>query len=182
MRFKDQAPPSAGVSPPDPAARRLAAVAFLAAITALLLPWWSVTHTTGGLLAREEVAAFRPEPPLTTTWGPWLSGILVGVAALLLFVRIAGRSDLYEPRVWRRDLLAGAFLLGAAAVSALTWPADVPAFWGGRTLHNATITDGANTTVEVALPGLGWWLVLLAALLLALAWRLARTAPPTTTK
>lgn len=122
---------------------------------------------------REEVWAFRPESPLTTTWGPWVTGFLVVAAALLLFVRIAGRSDKYEPRVWHRDLLVSGGLLAAACASALAWPAEVPSFWGGRTYTAENVT---TQVTETTMPVLGWWVALLAALLLGVAWRRARPA------
>lgn len=162
--------------------RRLAFAAFLLTVTSMLLPWWRVTWASVGGTVLEEVRLFRPVEPLTTSWGPWLTGGLVVAVALLLFLRLAARSERHEPPTWRRDLLVAAGLLGAALLSCLLWPSGIPAFWGGRTLQNETITDGANATVEAAMPGLGWWLALLAALLLALAWRRARPAPPTTTK
>lgn len=158
------------------AARRLGLAAFLLAITSLFLPWWGVTHETDVWTGAESVAPFRPEPPLTTPWGPWATGLLVVVAALLLFLRLAGRSDHYEPAVWRRDLRVCAGLVLAACASALLWPADVPSFWGGRTYQ----VDNVTTVVtEVAAPGLGWWVAAVAGILLLVAWRVAR---PTTTK
>jgi hypothetical protein len=83
--------------------RRLAIPAFLLAVTSLLLPWWRVTWSSGGVALREDVRAFRPEDPLTNTWAPWVTGIVAAIAIGLLFVRIAGRSDKHEPASWRRE-------------------------------------------------------------------------------
>lgn len=154
--------------------RPVAFAAFLLTLTSLLLAWWRVTWDAGGPSVPDDVRPFRPEPPLTTEWGPWLTGGLVVVAAMLLFVRIAARSERHEPPLWRRDLAVAAVLLAAALASALLWPAEVPSFWGGRT-YTDNLTDGEPTT-EVASPGLGWWTALVAMLLLLLARRLAR--PP----
>ena len=156
--------------------RRLAIPAFLAGVTSLLLPWWRVTWSSGGAAIRDDVRAFRPEAPLTTGWAPWATGILVAAALALLFVRSAGRSDRHEPASWRRDLAVAAVLLVAATASCLAWPADVPSFWGGRTY---TVENVTTEVTETAMPGLGWWLGLLAAALLAGAHLLAR---PTTQK
>ena len=149
--------------------RPLAIAAFLLAVTSALLAWWRVTWASAGGAIRDDVRLFRPEEPLTTSWGPWLTGALVVAAVLLLFVRIAARSERHEPPSWRRDLGVAAGLLGAALASCLLWPAAIPSFWGGRTLANETITDGANATTETAMPGLGWWLALVAVLLLLAA-------------
>lgn len=153
-----------------------AVAAFLLALTALWLPWWRVSWDDGATVVRDGVSAFRPEPPLTTAWGPWLTGALAAAAALLLFVRLAAGSRVQEPASWRRDLAVAAGLLLLAAASCLLWPRAVPSFWGGRTyaLGNAT---GPPTT-ETAMPGLGWWLALLAAALSALASWSARRAGP----
>jgi hypothetical protein len=157
--------------------RALAIAAFLAAVTALWLPWWGVAIDDGTTEGRDDVRAFRPEPPLTTAFGPWLTGLLAAAAVVLLFVRVAGDSHAHEPASWRRDLLVAAGLLAAAALSCLLWPADVPSFWGGRTYD-----AGGVRNVETALPGLGWWLAWAAALLSAGAWWKARKTPGTTAK
>jgi hypothetical protein len=148
--------------------RAFALAAFLLAVTALLLPWWLVT-LDDGTVAPERLAfrAFQPHEPWTTSWGPWLTGLLAAGAALLLFVRLAGNSHVHEPDSWRRDLAVAAALLFAAAASCLLWPDIVPSFWGGRTYHYENVT-GPSTT-ETAMPGLGWWLALLASALAGLA-------------
>jgi hypothetical protein len=152
----------------------LAVAAFLLTLTALWLPWWRVSWDDGATMVRDDVAAFRPEPPLTTAWGPWLTGIVAVAAALLLFVRLAAGSRTHEPASWRRDLAVASALLVAALLSCLLWPsAAMPSFWGGRTYVDANAT-GPSTT-ETAMPGLGWWLALLAAILLGIAaWKAHR--------
>ena len=153
--------------------RTLAFLAFLLAVTALLLPWWRVTWDDGAVELRDDVRAFRPEEPLTTSWAPWLTGGVAAAAVLLLFLRVAADSHLHEPRVWRRDLGVSAGLLLLAAASCLLWPAAIPSFWGGR-----TYTDGGVSVVETAMPGLGWWLAIAAGLLAALAfWKAGKIAP-----
>lgn len=152
--------------------RALALAAFFLLVTALLLPWWRLTVDDGTTASRLEVRAFRPSVPATTEWGPWLTGVLAAATAGLLFVRLAGNSHVHEPASWRRDLAMGAALAFAAAASCLLWPAEVPSFWGGR-----TYTDPGTgvSNVETATPGLGWWVALLAAALLAMAsWRARR--------
>lgn len=151
--------------------RPLAAAAFLLAATALLLPWWALELDDGQVRQRDAVRPFRPEPPLTTEWGPWLSGLLAAAAVLVLFVRLAAASHLHEPDRWRRDLAVAAAFLGAAAAAALLWPAGVPWFWGGRTHHDP---DTGLSVTESAAPLLGWWLALVAAVLALLAWTAAR--------
>lgn len=158
-----------------PASRRLALVAFLLAVTSLLLPWWRVAWDAGAGAIRDDVHAFRPEPPLTTTWGPWLTGALVAVAVLLLFVRTAARSDVHEPPAWRRDLRVAAALLLLALLSGMLWPAAVPSFWGGRTYAD-NVTDGTRVT-ETTMPGLGWWVAVLALACVAGALLAARPTP-----
>lgn len=120
---------------------------------------------------------FAPYDPVTTPWGPHLTGGLLAAAAALLAVRLAGRSWWYEPRVWRRDLFVASGLAAAAVASTLLWPQSVPYFWGSRTaVHNET----AQVFTESGLPGLGWWLAVLAAAALAVAAGLARV-PDTST-
>lgn len=155
--------------------------AFLLALTALWLPWWRVSWDDGATVVHDGVSAFRPEP-LTTAWGPWLTGALAAAAALLLFVRLAAGSRTHEPKAWRRDLAVAAGLLLAAVLSCLLWPAaeTVPSFWGGRT-YSAGNATGPSVT-ETAMPGLGWWLALLAAALLGVAAWTASTSSDTSGK
>lgn len=154
--------------------RGLAFVAFLLAVTALWLPWWRVAWDDGTVVVRESVSAFRPHPPLTTSWGPWLTGALCAGACLLLFVRIAAGSQKNEPKSWHRDLTFSAFLLAAAMASCLLWPQDVPSFWGSRTY---TVENGTGPPVtQGAMPGLSWWLAFVAVVLLGIASWMTRTA------
>jgi hypothetical protein len=154
--------------------RTLAFLAFLLAVTALWLPWWRVSWDDGSVELRQDVAAFRPEEPLTTSWAPWLTGLLCAAAAVLLFVRVAANSHLHEPTSWRRDLGVSAGLLLIAVASCLLWPSATPSFWGGR-----TYTDGGVSVTETAIPGLGWWVAVVAAALAALAFWQAGKARPT---
>jgi hypothetical protein len=159
--------------------RSLAFAAFVLALTALWLPWWVVAWNDGLTVVRQAVRVFAPQPPLTTAWGPWLTGVLAAAAALVLFVRLGAKSHLLEPRDWRRDLAVSAGILLLAAASCLLWPAGTPSFWGGRTYvpENGT----GPSIVETDLPGLGWWLALLAAGLAAVAWWMAgKPRPPET--
>jgi hypothetical protein len=159
--------------------RALAFAAFLLTVTALLLPWWRVTLDDGSMSASEDFRVFRPEEPWTTSWAPWVTGLLAAAAALLLFIRIAGNSHLHEPASWRRDLAVAAGLLAAALASCLLWPDIVPSFWGGRTYQYDNVTGPATT--ETAMPGLGWWVAFVALLLAAFAsWR-ARREPDEST-
>jgi hypothetical protein len=147
--------------------RTLAFVAFLLVVTALLLPWWRVTIDDGSIAYQYDFRPFRPVEPWTTSWAPWLTGALAAAAALVLFVRLAAGSHLHEPASWRRELILAAVLVTAAVLSCLLWPEAVPSFWGGRSYHYAN-TTGPDTT-ETAMPGLGWWLALVGAILVAVA-------------
>ena len=158
-------------------ADRVAAfAAFVLALTALWLPWWQASWTAGATTVRDPIHPFRPDPQLTTVWGPWASGLLAGGAAVLLFVRLAASSHLHEPRSWRRDLVVAAALLVAAAALCLLWPSGVPAWWGGRTYA----TNGtAPTIVETEMPVLGWYVALAAAALAGVArWQAGKPQPP----
>jgi hypothetical protein len=159
--------------------RAWAFVAFLLTATALLLPWWRLAYEADGVGSVEDFRTFRPREPATTTWGPWLTGVLAAAAAGLLFVRLAADSHEHEPASWRRDLVVACALLAAALLSCLLWPADVPWFWGGRTYHDPAI-EGPPTT-ETAMPGLGWWVAVAALAAAALAsWKARRAADGST--
>ena len=164
------------LSPPAAVARAdrvLAFVAFLLAATALLLPWWRITWDDGTVEVREDAFAFRPEDPLTTSWAPHVTGALCVVAVLGLFVRLAANSHVHEPPKWRRDLGLAAGLLLLAAASCIFWPSATPAFWGGR-----TYSDGGIAVTETAMPGLGWWLAVVAGVLCAGAfWKAGKARP-----
>lgn len=139
----------------------LAVAAFFGFVTSLFSPWWVVDVTSDGArLAHDLFFAFRPEPPVTTTWAPHVTGALVVLAALVLFVRVAARSWWYEPPKWRRDLWVVCGLGVAALASALFWPDTLPSFWGGRDLTNTTT---GQTFTDRASPGMGWWLAALCA-------------------
>jgi hypothetical protein len=159
--------------------RALALAAFLLTVTALLLPWWRVTLDDGAFTTLFDFRPFLPQPPATTEWASWLTGILAAVAAFLLFLRLAANSHIHEPRSWRRDLAVATGLLAAAVASCLLWPDIVPAFWGGRTYMDANTTG--PPTRETAMPGLGWWLALVATLLAGLAsWKARQMGDPST--
>lgn len=162
----------------DPLAksRQFAITGFLALITSALLPWWGLTWDNGQTPIRDTVSLFRPEPPLTTTWGPWLTGILIAVAVLVLFVRIAARSEKHEPLSWHRDLRIALGTVALAIMSALLWPSGVASFWGGRTY---TFENGTGPSItETAAPLLGWWVAIVGLLALLVAVRLARPTTP----
>lgn len=165
-----------------PSERAFALAAFLLAATALLLPWWRVTLDDGATApAVGDFRPFRPEEPWTTDWAPWLTGLIVVAALLLLFVRLAANSHEHEPASWRRDLGIATGLLAAAVASALLWPDAVPSFWGGRTYRYENVTGPATT--ETAMPGLGWWVALVATAMAGLAsWKARRLADRSTSE
>ena len=88
-------------------ARGWAVVALLLWITALLSDWWQVRFqdTVGNTYDQRAAGPFQPDEVIVQAWGPWLAGFLVAAACLVLFVRVAGRSWLYEPPAWQRDLV-----------------------------------------------------------------------------
>lgn len=145
---------------PGPA-RGLAVAAFLALLSSLWLPWYLVHNVApdGTVFETLDAGLFRPaavaEPLLVHA-----AGVLVVAAALLLFVRVAGQSWRHEPHLWRRDLRNATALVAGALVLAVFWPDAYPSFWG--TLHYTT--DAGDATVRT-LPGLGWWLGVLALVL-----------------
>ena len=145
--------------------RALALAAFFLAATALLSPWWQVTLDDGTFVERFSFRAFQPVEPWTTTWAPWLTGLLAAAAIGLLFLRLAANSHEHEPASWRRDLVVATALLAAAVASCLLWPDTVPSFWGGRTYSSPT----GPATTETAMPGLGWWLAGTATILAGLS-------------
>ncbi len=151
--------------------RTISVVAVLMLITSAWLPWWLVRYASEGV-RYEQVAVmlFSPQPPASTSI-PYLTGVLVVLVAVWVFVRVAGRSIVYEPASWTRDLWIQCGLLGAALVSCLFWPDQIPSFWGGRTygLVNAT-----GSFTETAMPGLGFWCAVVAFILLCVSAWLAR--------
>lgn len=150
-------------------------VAWLFTLTSVWLPWWVVRYTdsagnpydTGGVLL------WRPVDEFTTAWGAWLTGMLVAVLAVWLFVRIAAKSWEHEPRMWRRDLWATAGLASASLISTMFWPDpdNFKSFWGGVTYRNETTGTWFTQTV---IPGLGWWCMIVAFLCLISAAVLAQ--------
>lgn len=158
---------------PEPALRLrragfAAGVAFLLLATALLLPWWVVSNRTAG--SDTPLAAVYPlgaDQGIAHRWAQLATAAVVGIAIVLLFVRVASRGWAHEPAAWRRDVAIAALLVLFALASGMLWPDEIP-FWGGRTylLDNGT---GAELTI-VANPGLGWWLAALAGIVLAATW------------
>lgn len=148
--------------------RGLTFVAFLLLITAAWLPWWVVTwkDEAGQVYDRVSVGLFQDGGAAAHQAATMVTGVLLLGTIVLLFVRLAARSWVHEPTSWRRDITIALFLQAAALASALFWPQGVPSFWGGRTFG---LEDAEGTFTETALPGLGWWLALLACLLQAVA-------------
>lgn len=148
------------------ASRPLAIVALLAAVTSFWLPWWRLTYADTQPYSVTDAGLFRASEA-TTAWGPTASGVLMAAACGLLFLRLAARSWFHEPPVWRRDLAIAAGLAAAGVLLAIAWPEAVPHFWGGRTFEDEAA--GARFT-ETAMPVLGWWCGVVAALSAAAAW------------
>lgn len=160
----------------EPSLRRAglaAGAAFLLLATSLLLPWWVVSNRVAG--SKTPLAAVFPfgsSQGIVHPWAQWVTAGLVGVALVLLFLRVASRAWAHEPATWRRDLALAAFAILLALASGMLWPdrdaqGGLP-FWGGRTflLDNAT----GEELVIVANPGLGWWLAAVSGGLVAMAW------------
>ncbi len=153
----------------------LAPVALFLFITSLWLPWWLVrwTDASGFRYDQTAVRLFGSGQAVAHGEGPWVTGSLLVLATIVLFIRVAAKSWYHEPGAWRRDLWA-AFGFGAAALaSTLAWPSGVPHFWGGQ--RYALANDTAQSFTETALPGLGWWVAVLATLVAgAAAWTAGR--------
>lgn len=146
--------------------RGLATAAFLLLLTSLLLPWYLVRNMgpTGEVYEQMGAAPFRPGG-VAVAWPVHAVGGLLVLVALVLFIRLAARSDEYEPPLWRRDLGLGAVGVAVAALAAaLLWPGPFDAWW--------TVLQYEEASVRV-LPGLGWWLAWVVAAALGVAWRLA---------
>lgn len=151
--------------------RSLAVAAFLLLLTSVWLPWWLVRYEGQGVrYDQAAVGLFSPQAPLSTQV-PYLTAALVIAVAAWVFVRVAGRSIIYEPPAWSRDLWIQSGVLGAALVSCLFWPDQVPAFWGGRTYELANATGAFS---ELAMPALGFWCAFLAFVLLLISSWMAR--------
>lgn len=151
--------------------RAWALAAFFLLVTSLLLDWWVIRNAIqGGPTIRLGVGPFETADTLVRGW-TWVTGAMVAVVAVWLFVRVAGKSIAYEPDRWARDVKLQAGGVAVALASLWAWSKDLPT-WGGRTYQ---VNDTAQTTVEVStLPGLGWWCALLALLCLVVAWRRTR--------
>lgn len=167
-------PPSAACASVDEPRtdRNLAFAALLLVATSFWLPWWVVRLEDGAGTTTSAFRLFRPYDPVTTAWAPHVAGALLVVVALALFVRLAGRSWYHEPAAWLRSLQGATVALGAALVSLVFWPASIPHAFGRRTLRDNQTMEVVAT--ETALPGLGWWLTLAAAVCLGVAWWWAR--------
>ncbi len=142
----------------------LAGMAMLLQITALFLTWWVATNQTFG--ASDGFGLWSRPPGDLNLKAVWVTDALAILPIPFLFVRLAARSIVHEPKAWRRDLgVATALMIGALA-SAWFWPLDTP-FWGTKTFGAA---DGVDAQVIEAHPGLGWWVGAAAAA--AAAWSL----------
>jgi hypothetical protein len=158
----------------------IAGVALFLLVSALLLPWY-VTRSSDGVTSGD----YAPPVGLFHGGEGVARGDVVlataGLAILpipLLFLRIAGRSHAYEPRVWRRDVAIALSLVAAALASLWAWPTEIP-LWGAREFAGTQAGVDVRVTAN---PGLGWWVELGAGLLLVWAWLLSREARPTTEK
>lgn len=152
--------------------RNLAFAALLLLLTAFWLPFWVVRLDDGAGVTTSSFPVFRPFEPVTTTWAPHLTGAVLVITGLVLFVRLAGRSWYHEPAVWVRSLWAGVGSLVVAAATVMFWPASIPLAIGRRTLRD---DEGMVVATETAMPGLAWWLVIAAAVCLGVAaWWSAR--------
>ena len=156
--------------------RGWASGAWLLLATSLWLAWWRITFhdPLGNRTDRIDQSPWNHDGVYVVAAATWVTIGLVVAALALLFVRIAGRSWLYEPAAWRRDVALAAGCGGAALASAWWWPAGdpvAPRFWGGVTFElNGTAGDFA---VQAG-PGLGWWTAALAVACLGIAlWRAA---------
>lgn len=153
--------------------RSLVAVALMCLVSAFWLPWWVVRYADASGAVYETIAPrlFASAPPYSTTVAPNVTGVLVAVVAIALFVRLAGRSWYHEPAAWLRTLIGGAVALLLCLIGSVFWPAEVPTFWGK---HTYELTESGDVFTETALPGLAWWLVLVAIAALAGAWWVSR--------
>ncbi|MHB8633387.1 MAG: hypothetical protein ACYDBQ_05375 [Thermoplasmatota archaeon] len=146
----------------------LAGAAFLLLSTAALTPWWVVAWSDPQLrvYATQAARPFVAPMDLVWWWAPWVTGALLAVAVVWLFLRLAGREWRYSTRTWRRTLEGCLALTVLAVLSALLWPRELPWFWGGRSY---ALGNGTALWHETALPGWGWWLGLVGAAALAAA-------------
>jgi amino acid transporter len=149
----------------------MATLAFILLVTSILLPWWTVRVEQGGEQSDRVDLQLWDSHVIARESLMRAALVAVGVAVLMLFVRVAAASWKHEPDKWRRDL---AIVLGLATVAVILpffWPTGMPDFW--NTIHARV---GEDKVVETARPGLGWWTCLLAVVLLGAA-RLAARIP-----
>ncbi|MGB1585512.1 MAG: hypothetical protein ACPHID_00510 [Thermoplasmatota archaeon] len=160
-------------------ARGWVGAGFIFIVTSIWLDWWQVRYgdDAGNVYDKTGVGPFRFDDIVAHDWGPWLAGFLVAGAAAILFVRLAGRSWLYEPPAWQRDLLIAAALVVVALISTGWWHTSDPlwdGFWGTtRFTPNGTALVGEVATR----PGLGWWTAWLGVFCLLGGWRSGRGLP-----
>lgn len=170
--------PSEDAPPELRQARGWAICAFLAWLTAFWLDWWQVRYqdAAGNAYDQSGVGPFRFDDVIASDWGPWLAGGLLSLACLVLFVRIAGRSWLYEPASWNRDLLLASVLVAVAAVSAAFWHTSDP-LWDGFWQTTRLNTNGTALVGEVVTrPALGWWLAWVGVVCCTVGWIRGRRA------
>lgn len=150
-------------TPPLRSANRLAVAAFLLAATSLLLPWWALQASLGGVTGElvPAIGLWGPNPEVAEPAMVWLTVGLLAAALLLLFVRVAAASWRHEPAAFRRDLLIAGALLGLACASVWFWPVEFP-FWGTRAYTDNITGDPTNV---IGSPAFGWWLAAIAAAL-----------------
>lgn len=165
--------PEESVPAPLRRSRAVAIAAFLLLLTALWLPWWHASYEESTGFGYDFYA--RPfglgnADDGTHAAAIWVTSVVASGAAMWLFVRIAGRSHAYEPRLWRRDLCIQSGMVALAVASAWFWPTDLP-FWGGRSYSG--LAEGATATATFY-PAAGWWFALAASALLGVAWWVSR--------
>ncbi len=151
--------------------RNLAFAALLLVITTFWLPFWVVRLQDEGGVTTSAFKLFAPFAPVTTSWAPVASGVLLVLVGLALVVRLAARSWYHEPAAWRATLAGSAVASLLSVLLLLAWPNSVPSAWGRRSLQDA---DGTVIATETTMPGLAWYLALVAAVLLGGAWWLTR--------
>lgn len=153
--------------------RAWALVAWFLLATSLWLSWWRIRFQDpfGTVIDQVDVRHFQDGAPFAHTGAVVGTTVLVALALLVLFIRLAGRSWLHEPPQWRRDLAVTAGLVLLALASCWFWPtgeAVAPRFWGG-VVFAANGTGGFEVRAG---PGLGWWTGVVAGLCLAMSmWR-----------
>jgi hypothetical protein len=155
-------------------ARNWAAAALLVLLTSAWLPWWLVRYATSGTAATTTYSSrlFGADPGVASAMYALSSGVLLATAVLWLLVRLAGRSFVYEPVIWQRDLLIQQALVAAAMGVVFAWPLAGFRFWAERQYG---LNDTAAVLTETTLPGLGFWLALVGVVLLQVSWQIGRS-------